>query len=38
MYLATVVGLFFYFYPVLAGVHVTWNAWHNRMWLNSWII
>jgi Gpi18-like mannosyltransferase len=38
IYLAIVVGLFFYFYPVLAGVHVTWDAWHNRMWLNSWII
>ncbi len=38
VYLVAVVGLFFYFYPVLAGVHVTWDAWHNRMWLNSWII
>ncbi len=38
MYLAAVVLLFFYFYPVLAGVHVSWNAWHDRMWLKSWII
>jgi dolichyl-phosphate-mannose--protein O-mannosyl transferase len=38
IYLAAVVVLFFFFYPVLAGVHVTWNAWHARMWLNSWII
>lgn len=37
-YLTIVVLLFFYFFPVLAGVHVTWNAWHNRMWLQSWII
>ncbi len=38
IYLALVVVLFFYFFPVLAGVHVSWDAWHNRMWLNSWII
>jgi dolichyl-phosphate-mannose--protein O-mannosyl transferase len=38
IYLAIVVIAFFYFYPVLAGVHVTWNAWHDRMWLTSWII
>ncbi|MGD0475727.1 MAG: phospholipid carrier-dependent glycosyltransferase [Candidatus Velthaea sp.] len=38
IYLAIVVGLFFYFYPVLAGVHVSWDAWHNRMWFTSWII
>jgi Gpi18-like mannosyltransferase/predicted membrane-bound dolichyl-phosphate-mannose-protein mannosyltransferase len=38
IYLAIVFVLFFYFYPVLAGVHVTWNAWDNRMWLRSWII
>jgi Gpi18-like mannosyltransferase len=38
VYLAIVVVAFFYFYPVLAGVHVTWDAWHNRMWMNSWII
>ena len=38
VYLAIVVILFFYFFPVLAGVHVSWDAWHNRMWFNSWII
>jgi 4-amino-4-deoxy-L-arabinose transferase-like glycosyltransferase len=38
IYLAIVVIAFFYFYPVLAGVHVTWDAWHNRMWQTSWII
>jgi dolichyl-phosphate-mannose-protein mannosyltransferase len=38
VYVALVVALFFYFYPVLAGVHVTWDAWHNRMWEQSWII
>ena len=38
IYLAIVVVLFFYFFPVLAGVHVSWDAWHNRMWFPSWII
>jgi dolichyl-phosphate-mannose--protein O-mannosyl transferase len=36
---ALVVALgFAYFYPVLAGVHVPWNVWHDRMWLQHWII
>jgi Gpi18-like mannosyltransferase len=31
-YLALVVGLFAYFYPILAGVQITYDAWHQRMW------
>jgi dolichyl-phosphate-mannose--protein O-mannosyl transferase len=38
VYLAAVVGLFFFFYPILAGVHVTWDQWNARMWMRSWII
>jgi Gpi18-like mannosyltransferase len=37
-YMAIVLGGFIFFYPVLAGVHVPWDAWHARMWINRWII
>ena len=37
-YMAIVVGGFIFFYPVLAGVHVPWDVWHARMWINRWII
>ena len=44
-YAAAVVLMFAYFYPVLAGVGVTYNAWHERMWPDilgiphtSWIV
>jgi len=36
-FVTCVVG-FFFFYPVLAGTHVTWNEWHARMWIGRWII
>jgi predicted membrane-bound dolichyl-phosphate-mannose-protein mannosyltransferase len=40
-YAALVVGLFAYFYPVLAGSHVPWNVWDSRMWhwlmRNQWV-
>ena len=38
IYLAIVVWAFAFFYPVLAGTHVTWDAWHARMWIGRWII
>jgi dolichyl-phosphate-mannose--protein O-mannosyl transferase len=38
IYMAIVVAGFAYFYPVLAGVHVPWDVWHARMWINRWII
>jgi dolichyl-phosphate-mannose--protein O-mannosyl transferase len=38
IYLAVVIGGFAFFYPVLAGTHVTWDAWHARMWIGRWII
>jgi dolichyl-phosphate-mannose--protein O-mannosyl transferase len=29
---------FVFFYPILSAHAVTWNAWHARMWLPTWII
>jgi dolichyl-phosphate-mannose--protein O-mannosyl transferase len=31
-YAAAVVAMFAYFYPVLAGVPLSYDQWHNRMW------
>lgn len=36
-YLGIVVVAFVYFYPVLAGLHIPYNTWHDRMWFTSWI-
>ena len=36
-YLAAVVVAFWFFYPVLAGVHISWDQWHARIWFPSWI-
>ncbi len=40
-YLALVVVLFVFFFPILAGLHVTWNVWDARMWhwlmKNQWV-
>jgi len=40
-YLALVVGLFAFFFPILAGSHVPWNVWDARMWhalmKNQWV-
>ena len=38
IYLAVVAWAFVFFYPVLVGQHVTWDAWHARMWIGRWII
>jgi dolichyl-phosphate-mannose--protein O-mannosyl transferase len=44
-YAVAVVALFAYFYPVLAGVPISYDAWHARMWPDrlgiphtSWIV
>jgi dolichyl-phosphate-mannose--protein O-mannosyl transferase len=29
---------FIYFYPVLSAHPLSWNAWHQRMWINKWIV
>ena len=31
------VGMFAYFWPILVGQTVSWSAWHQRMWLPSWV-
>jgi dolichyl-phosphate-mannose--protein O-mannosyl transferase len=40
-YLALVLYLFVFFYPVWAGLHVPWNVWDARMWHklmnNQWV-
>jgi dolichyl-phosphate-mannose--protein O-mannosyl transferase len=33
-----IAGAFVYFYPVLAAVPISWDAWHQRMWLPTWVI
>jgi len=41
VYVAAVIAAFIWFYPILAGVPITWNAWDARMWHaimgNDWI-
>ncbi len=29
---------FVYFYPILAAYPISWNAWHQRMWIDKWVI
>lgn len=36
-YVLIVAGLFVYFYPVWTDVLLPYDAWHQRMWLSSWI-
>ncbi|MBD5656342.1 MAG: hypothetical protein IAI50_14350, partial [Candidatus Eremiobacteraeota bacterium] len=40
-YLVLVVGLFVFFFPILAGLHVRWDVWDARMWHwlmhNQWV-
>jgi hypothetical protein len=37
-YAIATVALFIFFFPVLAGQHIPWNAWHLRMWEDHWVI
>ena len=36
-YVVVVIVTFVYFYPVLAGVTIPYDAWHARMWFSTWI-
>jgi len=40
-FLVLAVAAFAYWYPILAGTHLRWDAWHARMWTglegNNWI-
>lgn len=33
-----IIASFIFFYPILSAQPITWNAWHSRMWFNTWII
>jgi dolichyl-phosphate-mannose--protein O-mannosyl transferase len=35
LYLASVVALFGYFYPVLSARTITYDQWNQRMWLQT---
>jgi dolichyl-phosphate-mannose--protein O-mannosyl transferase/Gpi18-like mannosyltransferase len=35
---ALIIFGFVYFYPVLAGVKIPWDAWHQRMWIDKWVV
>ena len=37
MYVALVLGCFIFFYPILAAMPITYNQWHQRMWLDNWL-
>jgi dolichyl-phosphate-mannose--protein O-mannosyl transferase len=37
-YVAVAVTGFVYFYPILSAHGLTWNQWHQRMWIGKWII
>jgi dolichyl-phosphate-mannose--protein O-mannosyl transferase len=37
-YVALAIGVFVYFYPILAAYPISWNAWHHRMWIDKWVI
>lgn len=37
-YVALAIGAFVYFYPILSAQPIAWNAWHQRMWIPTWII
>jgi dolichyl-phosphate-mannose--protein O-mannosyl transferase len=36
-YLVVYAAMFVFFYPVLTGWHLSYWAWHLRMWMRSWI-
>jgi len=36
-FLAGVFACFIFFYPVLAGMPITYDQWHERMWLDNWL-
>ncbi len=31
----SIVGAFIFFYPILAGTHIPWDAWDARMWMTQ---
>ncbi len=37
-YVALVALLFVFFYPVLAAQPLSWTGWHERMWIDKWVV
>jgi Gpi18-like mannosyltransferase len=37
LYLVGVLGCFVFFYPILAAMPITYDQWHQRMWLDNWL-
>ena len=37
-YVAIAFASFVFFYPILAAYPIPWDAWHQRMWIDKWII
>jgi Gpi18-like mannosyltransferase len=37
-YVVAVVGAFIFFYPILAAYPISWHDWHQRMWIDKWIL
>ena len=35
---AAIAGAFVFFYPVLSAQPIPWDAWHQRMWIDKWVI
>jgi dolichyl-phosphate-mannose--protein O-mannosyl transferase len=37
-YVGIALASFIFFYPILAAHPIPWDAWHQRMWIDKWII
>ncbi|MFY9710887.1 MAG: phospholipid carrier-dependent glycosyltransferase [Candidatus Cybelea sp.] len=37
-YIAMVIAAFIFFYPILSAHPIAWDAWHERMWIDKWIV
>jgi dolichyl-phosphate-mannose--protein O-mannosyl transferase/Gpi18-like mannosyltransferase len=37
-YVLAVVGAFIFFYPILAAYPISWHDWHQRMWIDKWVL
>ncbi len=37
-YVLAVVGAFVFFYPILAAYPISWHDWHQRMWIDKWVL
>jgi dolichyl-phosphate-mannose--protein O-mannosyl transferase len=37
-YVLAVVGAFVFFYPILSAYPISWHDWHQRMWIDKWVL